>query len=179
MRVIAGRLGGRQFNSPNSGQTHPMSDKMRGALFNTLGDIAGLTVLDAFAGSGALSFEAVSRGASSALALDNDKLAQRTIAENTKALGLASHIKLISANVSSWSDHNPTVQFDLVLCDPPYDKLQLELLQKLTRHLSPLGTYVLSWPGKLTTPEFQGLHLATSKTHGDSQLVFYQHAATA
>lgn len=179
MRIIAGILGGRQFGSPHGNHTHPMSDKMRGALFNMLGDIHGLTVLDAFAGSGALSFEAVSRGAASALALDNDKPAQRTIAENVQALGLIKQIRLIGANVSSWSDNNPTAQFNLVLCDPPYDKLQLSLLQKLTRHLAPHGVYVLSWPGKLTPPEFHGLHQVAHKTYGDSQLVFFQQVTQA
>ena len=69
MRVIAGRLGGRLFDSPHTRRTHPMSDKARGALFNMLGDIEGMHVLDPFAGTGALSFEAISRGAASALAI--------------------------------------------------------------------------------------------------------------
>ena len=53
MRVISGWLGGRIFESPHGHRTHPMSDKIRGAVFGVLGDIKGLTVLDAFAGSGA------------------------------------------------------------------------------------------------------------------------------
>ena len=60
MRIIAGTLGGRNFDS-KSQATHPMSEKMRGALFNVLGDIDGLKVLDCFAGSGAIGFEAISR----------------------------------------------------------------------------------------------------------------------
>ena len=54
MRVIAGKLGGRFFNGPDSSATHPMAERVRGALFNALGDIAGLHVLDAFGGSGGL-----------------------------------------------------------------------------------------------------------------------------
>jgi len=53
MRIIAGSLGGRSFDSPQSRRTHPMSDKIRGALFSSLGEIVGLSVLDAYAGSGA------------------------------------------------------------------------------------------------------------------------------
>jgi 16S rRNA (guanine966-N2)-methyltransferase len=75
MRVIAGFLGGRNFDSPGGHRTHPMSDKVRGAVFGVLGDIKGLSVLDAFAGSGALSIEAVSRGAKYAVAIDVDKRA--------------------------------------------------------------------------------------------------------
>nr|MBP9820948.1 RsmD family RNA methyltransferase [Candidatus Saccharibacteria bacterium] len=60
MRIIAGFLGGRLIESPHNNKTHPMSEKMRGALFNSLGDINGLTFLDAFAGTGACGFEAIS-----------------------------------------------------------------------------------------------------------------------
>src|SRR5438445_6894886 len=102
MRIIAGRLGGRQFASPRGHRTHPMSDKMRGALFNALGDLSGLTVLDAFAGSGALAFEAVSRGAQHVVAIDVDKSAQRTIAKNITALGLADRVKLVRASAGAW-----------------------------------------------------------------------------
>ncbi|MCA9330109.1 RsmD family RNA methyltransferase, partial [Candidatus Saccharibacteria bacterium] len=63
MRIISGKLGSRQFIAPKGFATHPMGDRVRTALFNTLGDIVGLTVLDAFGGSGAISFEAISRGA--------------------------------------------------------------------------------------------------------------------
>ena len=68
MRIIAGTLKGQQFQTPHSHKTHPMGDKIRGALFNVLGDIEGLSFLDAFSGSGALAFEAASRGAASVLA---------------------------------------------------------------------------------------------------------------
>ena len=63
MKVVAGSRGGRNFASPHNNRTHPMSDKVRGALFNALGDLDGLSVLDAYAGSGACSLEAASRGA--------------------------------------------------------------------------------------------------------------------
>jgi 16S rRNA (guanine966-N2)-methyltransferase len=72
VRIIAGSLKGRTFSEPHGHRTHPMSEKVRGALFNALGDIEGLTFLDAFAGSGALSFEAASRGAKSVIAIDKD-----------------------------------------------------------------------------------------------------------
>ncbi len=56
MRVISGFLGGRNFESPHGHRTHPMSEKVRGAIFGALGDIKGLTVLDAFSGSGRISY---------------------------------------------------------------------------------------------------------------------------
>src|ERR1700756_1715958 len=102
MRIIAGRLGGRRFASPRGHRTHPMSDKMRGALFNSLGELAGLSVLDAFAGSGALAFEAVSRGAKGAVAIDLDRSAQQAIAANITALGLQDQVKLVRASAGAW-----------------------------------------------------------------------------
>ena len=174
MRIVAGELKGRQFDSPHGHRTHPMSDKARGALFSALGDIVGLTVLDAFAGSGALAIEAISQGASRATAIDIDKKAVATIDANLQKLQLQEQIKVIRANASGWSDNNSDKQFDLVFCDPPYDQLQLKLLQKLARHASPDGLYILSWPGNLEVPAFQGLEHLKTKSYGDNQLAFYR-----
>lgn len=174
MRIIAGKLGGRAFNAPEGHRTHPMSDKARGALFNMLGDIDGLTVLDAFAGSGALGFEALSRGASSVLAIELDKKAHKTIQTNLEILKLQGAMKAVHANASGWSDNNEREQFDLVFSAPPYDNLQITLLQKLVRHVKEKGLYVLDWPGGLEAPEFLGLKKVKNKKFGDAQLVFYR-----
>src|SRR5579859_2605387 len=119
MRIIAGRLGGRTIASPRTNRTHPMSDKVRGALFNTLGDLSGLTMLDAYAGSGACSIEAVSRGADKVLAIDVDPAAIKTIAENVRALDLSDSISIKLANISGWSRNHAADQYDIVLADPP------------------------------------------------------------
>ncbi|HET6924361.1 MAG TPA: RsmD family RNA methyltransferase [Candidatus Saccharimonadales bacterium] len=174
MRIIAGDLKGRQFESPHAQRTHPMADKVRGALFNALGDIEGLTVLDAFAGSGALGYEAVSRGAAHVMAIDIDKRAQHAIAANIKALGIGSKMKLIKANASGWSDNNPDASFDIVIAAPPYDDLQPKLMAKLIRHAKPEGLFILDWPGKMELPDLPGLELLTAKNHGDAQIAFYR-----
>ncbi len=174
MRVIAGRLGGRQFDSPKSFKTHPMSDKIRGALFNMLGDIQGLTVLDAFAGSGALSFEAISRGAKTALAIDNDRAAQGVIAGNIRALRLNREIKLIAASANAWLQTNPDTLFDIVLCDPPYNDLQPNLLARLGTTVRPDGILALSWPGGQAPPELPDLQQIEQRSYGDASLIFYR-----
>ncbi len=174
MRIIAGKLGGRQFQASHGHKIHPMSDKMRGALFNILGDIQGLTVLDAFAGSGALSFEAISRGAKHATVIEIDKSAHSQILKNIKTLQMENEIKAVRANASGWSDNNPEVKFDLVLLDPPYDDLPHELLAKIARHAVPQGLVALSYPGNKQPPTFSGLELITAKLYGDSQLAFYR-----
>lgn len=175
MRIIAGNLGGRTFNSPHGHRTHPMSDKIRGALFNALGDIDGLTVLDAFAGSGALCFEAVSRGAQSALAIEQDRLAQRTIAENIRDLNLGRQVKLIKASANAWlQTRSDNQHFDIVLLDPPYDDTQAALLQRLVNIVAPGGIVALSWPTDQPTPVFDTLKEIKRRTYGDAQLVFYR-----
>ncbi len=174
MRVIAGSLGGRSFSSPQSERTHPMGDKIRGALFNTLGDIEGLTVLDAFSGSGALSFEAVSRGAKSALAIESDRSAQRTIAENIAALDLGRSVTLVGASCTAWQDGNKDARFDLVLLDPPYDNVQLQVLKQLANAVNEDGLLVLSWPGDQELPEFDGFVCIVKRAYGDAQLAYYR-----
>ncbi|MBW3568954.1 RsmD family RNA methyltransferase [Candidatus Parcubacteria bacterium] len=174
MRIIAGKLGGRNFEGPKGHRTHPMSEKARGGLFSALGDIEGLTIFDAFAGSGALSFEAVSRGAKHAAAVDIDKGAIESIKKSIKQLRLGDEVKAIRANASGWSDNNPDTLFDIVLAAPPYDNLQLSLIQKLVKHTKPGGLYVLDWPGNLEVPSLQHAEKLKAKKYGDAQLVFYR-----
>jgi 16S rRNA (guanine966-N2)-methyltransferase len=174
MRVIAGYLGGRSFSSPGGHRTHPMSDKVRGAIFGVLGDIKGLTVLDAFAGSGALAIEAISRGAKHAVAIEVDKRAHVIITANIKDLGLEDRIKAIRAFTNAWSTRHQAELFDLVFVDPPYDNIPYRDLKSLPRHLKDGGTLVLSWPGKMEALKFEGLQAVQTKNYGDAQLVFYQ-----
>ena len=174
MRVIAGRLGGRMFDSPGTHRTHPMSDKMRGALFNILGELDDLLVLDAFGGSGALSFEAVSRGARQVMVLDNDKTAQQTIERNIRSLNLGRQVRLVRAPAHGWLETNPDARFDIILCDPPYDQLQPTTLAALSGRLTDEGIYVLSYPAAEQPPEFSGLEQVKQQTYGDAQLVFYR-----
>lgn len=174
MRVIAGRLGGRLFDSPNTHRTHPMSDKARGALFNILGDIEGMYVLDPFAGTGALSFEAVSRGAASALAIESDRAAQKVIERNIRTLGVEDQVRLVKASSNAWLNTNYDEQFDLVLCDPPYDDLQPNLLTRLAQRVVPGGLLVLSWPTSREILSFHGYQTLEDRNYGDMQLVFYR-----
>lgn len=154
-----------------------MSDKMRGALFNMLGELSGLTVLDAFAGSGALAFEAVSRGAAAVLAIDNDTSAQQTIERNIRGLGLTGKVTLVKAAVGPWLNTTATANqtFDIVLCDPPYNDVQLNLINRLKRVVRPDGgLLVLSWPGGQELPSIDGLELIEPRNYGDSSLCFYR-----
>jgi 16S rRNA (guanine966-N2)-methyltransferase len=175
MRIIAGSLKGQQFQAPHGHRTHPMSDKMRGALFNILGDVEGLSFLDAYAGSGGLAFEAISRGAKQAVAVDKDAAAHKTIGINIKDLHLAKNVKAVRANIAGWSIHNMEESFDIVLLDPPYEEINTSHLQKLiNRHVKKGGLAVLSFPGQQPFPAFEGVEIAADKNYGDGQLVFYR-----
>ena len=178
MRIIAGSLGGRLFASPRGHRTHPMSDKVRGALFNILGDITGLTVLDAFAGTGALGFEAISRGAKSAILVERDRSAQKTLYENIVTLGLEDQVSLVSAGAGPWLRSNK-MTFDIVLLDPPYDALQVDLLELLIARVKPDGRIVLSWPGKTEVPRIRGVVEISHKNYGDASLYIFRPQTSA
>jgi 16S rRNA (guanine966-N2)-methyltransferase len=174
MRIIAGKIGGQNFDSPRNGRTHPMSDKIRGGLFNSLGDLSGLSVLDTFAGSGALSFEAISRGASEAVAIEADNTAYNAIKGNVKTLKLDSEVKATKAYLKSWLNRKRNMIFDLILVDPPYDDIPYKSIRLLPDHLSDGGTLVLSWPGNQDPLTLSTLEIVRKKNYGDAQLVFYK-----
>jgi len=151
-----------------------MSDKARGGLFNSLGDISGLSLLDAFAGSGALSFEAISRGTASSVAVDIDVNAFRAMQESIKDLDIGDKVKAIRANVSGWSDNNPDLLFDLVIAAPPYDDLQPKLVNKITSHVKPGGLFILDWPDKEPLPALEDLRFVSEHNYGDAKIVFFR-----
>ncbi len=149
---------------------------MRGALFNTLGDIEGLNVIDPFGGTGAISFEAISRGAAASTVIEQDKRAYNNIQDSVRILGVDKQIKTIRANASGWSDNSLQKKVELLLMDPPYDNLQISLMQKLIdRHLKNGGVAVMSFPGRvIVTPPYVGTEILTTKKYGDGQLAFYR-----
>lgn len=174
MRVIAGSLGGRIFDSPKGHRTHPMSEKMRGGLFGALGDISALDVLDAFSGSGALAIEAASRGATKVVAIEVDPAAYSVISQNIEKLDLKDIVTVTKAYAGSWSTRHQQQLFDVILLDPPYDNLPLRDLKRMSRHLKAEGVLVLSWPSKADWYPFEGLELIQSKSYGDGTLHFYK-----
>ncbi|HUA13287.1 MAG TPA: RsmD family RNA methyltransferase [Candidatus Sulfotelmatobacter sp.] len=174
MRVISGTLGGREISSPKKSKIHPMSDKMRGALFTSLGDINELDILDAYSGSGAIAIEAISRGANQAIALDNDQTAIDTIKQNIKVLGISDRVKAIRASIAGYLDNNPDQTFDIIFADPPYSAVNELHLNKLATHLKPNCIFVLSCPGKSNPLLIEGLKELKNNVYGDAQLVFYR-----
>lgn len=163
------------FDSPRGHRTHPMSEKMRGAIFNMLGDIKGLHFFDAFSGTGALAIEAVSRGARHVTAVELDAEAFKTIMENIRQLDIENQVTVHRKDVKSWSRNNKEVQFDVVLIDPPYDAVPYTLLHKLATHTQPGGIVIYSLPPdhdfKLSATEYDSV---VDKSYGDATLLVYR-----
>jgi len=120
-RIVAGAAGGRRLVVPPSAR--PTTDRVREALFNVLAarlDFDGIAVLDLYAGSGALGLEALSRGASAVLLVENDRRAAEVIARNIDTVGLPGASVRRGAVAAVLAAGAPT-PVDLVLADPPYD----------------------------------------------------------
>ena len=104
-------------------------------------------------------------------AIDSSKNAYETIIQNIKKLGI-SNIKASQANVSSWLDNNLNNRYDLIVCDPPYDNVDLKLLNKIEKYLALSGVLILSLPpGILYKSEYK---LLLEKDYNDAKLYFYK-----
>lgn len=174
MRVIAGALGGRIFDAPKGHKTHPMSERARGGLFNKLGNITSMRLLDPFAGSGAISIEAVSRGVREAIAIEKDLKAYTVLRRNCETLNVSDRIRSIRANCRSWSENNPRELFDLIICDPPYQNIQLSTVTFMLKHLNHNGLMVLSHTGRGEAPTVNGVVVVDKRLYGDAALSFYR-----
>jgi 16S rRNA (guanine966-N2)-methyltransferase len=127
MRVVGGRLKGRNLASPASREIRPTADRLREALFNILihaydDPMEDARVLDLFAGTGALGIEAISRGAKFALFVDNGAEARALMRDNVEALGLGGVTKVYRRDATNLGPAHPMEPFSLVFLDPPYAK---------------------------------------------------------
>lgn len=121
MRIIAGEWRGRPLRAPAGMITRPTADRVRETLFSMLasrmGTFEGLSVADLFAGSGALGFEALSRGAASATFVESNPRANRAIRANAEALRAQDRVRLLGGSALALPKGGP---FDLIFADPPY-----------------------------------------------------------
>jgi 16S rRNA (guanine966-N2)-methyltransferase len=126
MRIVAGKFRGARIEAPRGLQTRPTSDRVRQALFNVLThgaprlELAGLRVLDLFAGSGALGLEALSRGARFCLFIEESAEARAAIRRNVESLGLTGMTKIWRRDATKLGESGTLQSFDLIFCDPPY-----------------------------------------------------------
>jgi 16S rRNA (guanine966-N2)-methyltransferase len=182
IRIISGEFGGRVLDAPRGRTTHPMGERIRNALFNSIqAEIPGADVLDVFAGTGALGLEAVSRGANSALLVEKNRLAQKIIAKNIDLLGLEDErAKLYRTTASSWYSTHKDMQFDIIFVDPPYYDINrhLSTVEKILGLLKPGALMVLSRPGKCEELVANNeVVVVDNRSYGDATLTFYRRKA--
>lgn len=148
---------------------------MRGAMFNIIQEaVEGADICDAFAGSGAVGLEALSRGARHAMFIEKDRVAADTVAANIRQLGVDDRAKLIRATVAAWHGAASEALFDLIIADPPYHDMQLSTVSLLATHLKPNGLMVLSHQGRESAPTVNGVVVVDKRSYGDAALAFYR-----
>jgi len=184
LRVIAGTAKGFRLRSLSGYRTRPTSDRVRGALFNILGQyLPGVTFLDLFAGSGAVGIEALSRGAATCVFVDSSREACGIIRQNLVATGLSSraeiHCKVVAASLDIAARLGRV--FDFVFVDPPYDRgLASSTFERIASRpvLSPAGMLVIEHSKRESLPaQVDSLAIVRSETYGDTTLSFFKRTA--
>ena len=176
MRIIGGQWRGRRLYAPEGMETRPTSDKVREALFNIIrNDVFDAQVYDVFAGSGALSLEALSRGAASAVMTEASRKAAAAIKRNIELCGAEEQVKLA---VSEWQAAIPSLrgrQFSLVFVDPPYRMTEAyaEVIRRLLGEnmLTEDALIVMEHARDAILPELPGeVELYDTRRYGDTCL---------
>jgi 16S rRNA (guanine966-N2)-methyltransferase len=176
MRVVAGTFGGRRLRAVPGRDTRPTSDRVREALFSIIGGrVEGARVLDLFAGTGALAIEALSRGADSAVLVEQAPQAVAVIRANLEDLGVGRRATVRRTRVESYLRSRRDAPFDLVFLDPPYAidvGLLAGLLARLIQGALAPGALVAlesSWRAE-APPWPAGLLAAEPRRYGDTAL---------
>lgn len=170
LRVGGGEVGGRRLSAPRG--IRPTQGLVREAIFNLVAPVLpDATVLDLFAGSGALGIEALSRGAATATFVDQDEQAARVVRRNLESLGLSGRGRAVRAEVTRWLTVNPEEvrRASLVLLDPPYNDAVLEHALALLDSLAMDGaTVVAERFHRQPLPELRRLSPSRERRYGDT-----------
>ncbi|MEY8436622.1 16S rRNA (guanine(966)-N(2))-methyltransferase RsmD [Atopobiaceae bacterium 24-176] len=187
MRIVGGRWRGRQLGAPEGLGTRPSTDRMREAVASMVAsarglDLSGAWALDAFAGSGALGLEIVSRGAEGCVLVDRDRRAAACARKNVESLGARAEARVVQGDVVTCARCGRLGErpFDIVLLDPPYrldPQLSAALVEALMGHglLCP-GAIVVHERSSAAAPlAEQGLHQVRSRSHGESVVTLFEY----
>jgi 16S rRNA (guanine966-N2)-methyltransferase len=183
MRIVGGSLGGRRLRAPKGTNTRPTSERVREALASALsarGAIAGARVLDLYAGSGALGFEMLSRGAESALFVERDPQVARLLNESVAALGQEARCEVLCDDATRTRAQKAMVAwgpFSLVLADPPYRDVQaaVQVLGALRKNgaLAP-GACLLLEHGAKGPPDLPHyFDVVSTYRYGDTAVILF------
>lgn len=180
MRIVAGRYRGAALATPKGQDIRPTSDRVRESMFNILAhglglEIAGARVLDLFAGTGALGLEAMSRGASFALFVEENAEARGLIRRNTETLSLMGASKIFRRDATDLGKIGAMAPFDLVFADPPYGRSLGEralISAAQGGWLAPSAVAVLEESAQTECPPPAGFTLLDSRTYGGTAIYF-------
>ena len=180
MRIVGGNYRGRRLQAPHSDDIRPTSDRTRESLFNMLAsrhDLKGARVMDLFAGTGALGFEALSRGAGFVLFVENSTQGRALIRANTDALELQGVTRLFRRDATRLGPAGKIESFDLVFADPPYGRnlgeaAAAELLEG--KWLKSGGLFVLEENARSAPGTIEGFLLEDRRDYGDTAICFFR-----
>ncbi len=184
MRIVGGRFGGRPLRGPTSSTIRPTSDRLRESLFNILqhgyGDpVPGGRVIDLFAGTGALALEALSRGASFALMVDDGAEARALIRDNVERLGLGGATRVFRRDARKLGPAPVGPPFTLAFLDPPYDRGLAPLALAALRDGQWLGRnalVVVEEAADVALDAPDGYEILERRDFGDTALAFLRSA---
>lgn len=182
MRIIAGIYRGLRLKTLRGGGLRPTSDQLRETLFDVLGPrVAGSTFLDAYAGSGAVGLEALSRGARRVVFIEHHRVSADLIRENLEVLKVESGFRLLRCKARQGLERleGEAARFDVVFLDPPYEEVgeYHHLLRQLGRgRLISADSLVIAEHSRHVDLEscYAGLELTRLLRHGDAELSFYR-----
>jgi 16S rRNA (guanine966-N2)-methyltransferase len=179
MRLTGGLNGGRRLIAPRGQQTRPTAAKVREAIFNILGPPPEGNVLDLYAGTGALGFEALSRGAAAAVFVEREHAPLQALRRNVKELGFEGRATILSADVRTGLRRltGTGARFSWVFLDPPYVKETEGVLAELSGSdlLTPCAVVVLEHDRRNRPPDSAGnLFLTDRRQYGDTELSFFR-----
>ncbi len=176
MRIISGTHKGRTLHGPKSDRIRPAIDKVKQAIFNILGDVSGLQVLDLFAGTGSVGIEALSRGATHATFVDQLPEALQLIKKNLEMCQLLHRAKIVKVGVQNFE---PLQSYDLIFVDPPYDKsIVTPTLRQIASQkiLAPNGFIIVEHSPRELPEEVSGLELIDQRKYGQTLVSFLKGA---
>ncbi len=175
-RIIAGEARGRRLAAPGGTATRPTSDKVRGAVFNLLGQFfEGGEVLDLYAGTGALALEALSRGCARAVCVEADRAAAELLRRNVAACGYEGRVEILHARVPQALARLAPGRFALAFVDPPYADGPEAALLGLGPLMAPGGRVVAEHDARRPPPERAGaLGLVDRRAYGGTGISIYR-----
>lgn len=176
MRIIAGQARGRRLKGPDTMGTRPATDRVREAVFSSIGGwVEDAAVADLYAGSGSFGLEALSRGATSAVFVENGRKALAALRDNVETLGLGGAV--VDMSVEDYL-RRAEDDFHLVFMDPPWDQdtaVMDRQLAALDRLVVVNGEIIVSRRHSDRVPEYpENWRVATDKRYGDTRILRYE-----